>query len=90
MHTMFIWETPIIDSYISLARKSPTDPFIRFEDEWLESALGKMECRRQPGNPTTDNNGIVVFVHCDDYISEHQTSEVLETSEVLQPLDKNN
>src|SRR5688500_315690 len=70
MHTMFIWELPFIDNDLFPARKPAAFTLICFEDKHFQSTLHKMQCGRQPRDARANNDDIIVFLHCGDYISE--------------------
>ena len=70
MHAMFVWEFPPVDVDLVFARQSSACAFIRFEEERLESAFGEVERGGESCHSPADDDGVVVFVHCGDYMSE--------------------
>ena len=68
MHPMLIGELPAID----VNSLSPCEPASRpipgFEDQRLEFALGEVQGGSQPRHASADDDGIVIAIHCRDYI----------------------
>jgi hypothetical protein len=60
---MFIWEAPIIDQNIFLARQPAPDLFTPFKDQRLKSSLGEMERSRQACHSPADDDRIIMFIH---------------------------
>src|SRR5687767_16036350 len=80
MHTMLIWKMPFIDNDLFLTRKPAAFTLICFEDKHFQSTLGKMQGGGQPRDARANNDDIIVFGHCDDYMCFSMVVEQIEVT----------